>query len=855
MNRAALRRWLVAAALGFGLAAPHAARADSLDGISKSIVKLDAEATNLTSGIKRPSGAKKKDDVLARRLMDAQVEFGLGNFETSALLLYDYVNQPSKARDYDTALYYLAESLFQRGDRIAARTYFTELVKDYGKRSKFYQQSLERLLELSLILRDSTDVEGWLQALDAVPSGERQPSVPYVRGKYAYSLEQYDEAEKFFRDVPLDSTYGFQAQYYLGVSQTARKDLGAATKTMAALVRREPRNEDEQRVLELAQLGLGRLYYERDQPTKAIDSYLLLDRKSPLFDEALYEVAWVYVKAKQFDKALRALELLSLADPTSSKMPTVRILEGNLRIRKAQGLRADMVMGIDQGKGNPTEEYLKADRVFAETKGTFKPPHDELQKIIEAGRDPREFMVQITGRVSKTFETNATMPELAATWVRDEPEVQQVIGIETDLGDIQANIVEAEQTIDRLDAALGSPNRVNVFPSLAEKRNRATEITEELFSLRGQLATHERNLASKRASGAELRELDQLARRRQAIAKQLAELPNAEVAYSERIARARAQYDAVERDASEVQTVVDSTEALMVALQKYINEVDPAPTPQQRAHAEQELKAMSAEVDQMRAELADVRRETTLGRDEAGTGDEVAQRGRQLRGQLRDAYGAEHRKMATILSRQGTTGGDRATGDRIAKLVGQIDAIDKRLTTMNESIDAIVEDALAEVRSDLDREKAELSSYRREFLLYEAESRELGGTVLGSAFRNVKAKFYDVIVRSDVGTVDVSWSEKEDADEDLRRLELDRNRELKQLQDEFRDILEEEPPPSTEQKQPAAPAPDQKQPAAPAPAQKQPAVPAPAQKQPAAPAQKQPAAPTGGKSSTPGGTT
>ena len=784
------RRWLFAAALGASVAAPASARADAIDNLSKTVGKLDAESQNLAGGIKKPSGQVKRADVMQRRLIDAQVEFGTGNYDTAALLLYDYVNQPQKGRDHDTALYYLAESLFQKGDRVAARTYFTELVKDYGKRSKFYQQGLERLLELSLLLRDTTDVDAWLQALDAVPVGERQASVPYVRGKYAYSLDKLDEAEAFFREVPLDSEYGFQAQYYLGVVQTAKKDLGAATKTMAALVKREPRNEDEQKVVELAQLALGRLYYERDQPTKAIDSYLLLDRKSPLFDEALYEVAWVYVKAKQFDKALRALELLALADPTSAKMPTVKILEGNLRIRKAKNLKTDMVMGIDQGKGNPVEEYLKADRVFADTKGTFKPPHDELAKIIEAQTDPRAFMMQITGRVSKTFEVASTMPEIAAAWIREEPDVQQLVAIETDLGDIQDNISEAERTIDRLDAALASPNRVNIFPSLAEKRSRATEIVEELFGIRAQLAAHERDAARKHASGSELARLDELVARRQRVAKQLADLPNAEVAYTERVSRARAEFDEVERTAAEIQTVVDSTEATMVALQKYMNEVEPAPTPEQKEHAAKELAELAIELEQMRNELAELRRETTLGRDEAGTGDEVAVRARQLRGELRAAFTAEHEAMAAILGREG--GGDRKKGDRIAKLWSSVDAVDRRLDTMNSTIDAIVEGALVEVRDTLTREKAELASYRREFLLYEAESRELGGTVLGAAFRDVKSKFYDVVVRSDVGTVDTSWSQKEDSDEDLRRLELDRTRERRQLQEEFRDLIEEE---------------------------------------------------------------
>ncbi|MCA9675262.1 MAG: tetratricopeptide repeat protein [Kofleriaceae bacterium] len=787
----AWRRWFAAGALGLGLcAAPAYARADALDDLSKQLVKLDGESQNLGQGLKKPTQEAKKEDVLSRRLIDAQVAFGVGNFEEAALTLYDYVNQSNKGRDYDTALYYLAESLFQKGDRVAARTYFKALVDEVGRTSKFYQQSLERLIELSLILRDGDGVDGWLAALDGVPADQRDPSVPYVRGKYAFSLEDYDQALGFFQQVPQDSEYSFQADYYAGTCQAAKGDLGTATKTFAALIKRQAKTPDEQRVVELGQLALGRLYYERDQPTKAIDSYLLLDRKSDLFDEALYEVAWVYVKAKQFDKALRALELLALADPTSSKLPTVNLLEGNLRIRKAQNLKADMVMGVDQGKGNPTEEYLRADDVFATTHKTYVDPYQALSKIIEDDRDPREFMMQITGRVSKTFETASTMPEIAASWIREEPDVQRVVEIETDLGDIQDNIKEAERTIDRLDAALAGSNRINVFPSLATKRARGTEITESVLAIRAQLASQERALARKHASGAQLTQLDQLQAEREKIVQQLAELPNSEVSYGERVQRARDEFDALDRQAAEAQVAIESTEATMVALQKYVNEVDPPPTAEQKAHADEEIRALAIEIEQMRNELDDIHREVTLGRDEAGTGDEVAARAATLRTALRDAYTAEHKAMVAIMSRE--SGGDRTKSDRIDKLVATTDAIEGRIDKMNGTIDAIVEAALVEVEQTLTREKAELASYRREFLLYEAESRELGGTVLGSAFRDVKSKFYDVLVRSDVGVVDVSWSQKEDADEDLRRIELDKSRELKQLKDEFRDLLEED---------------------------------------------------------------
>src|SRR5262249_29966658 len=142
-----------------------------------------------------------------------------------------------------------------------------------------------------------------------------------------------------------------QSGYFLATTYVAKLDLAKATEVFTDIINRKPKTSNDRRVIELSELALGRLYYERDQPSKAVDSYLLVDRHSDLFPDVLYEVAWVYVKGKQYDKALRALELLSLSEPSSTKTPTVRILEGNLRIRKAQMIRASAVLGtIEQGK-------------------------------------------------------------------------------------------------------------------------------------------------------------------------------------------------------------------------------------------------------------------------------------------------------------------------------------------------------------------------------------------------------------------------------------------------------------------------------------------------------------------------
>ena len=778
---------LLAAAFAAALASvPTAARADVLDDIGRKLGSWDGEAQTLGRGLAKPPSPSAPQERYQRRLIDAQVAFSVGRYEEAALMLYDVVAAGKRGRDYDTALYYLAESLFQKGDKVAARTYYTQLVADVGSSSRFYQQSLERLIELSLVLRDPTGVDGWLQLLDGVPADKRRASVPYVRGKYAYSLDQFDEALRWFAEVPKTSEYSFQAQYFTAVVHVAQKDLGKATQVFTDILARQPKTNDDRRVIELSQLALGRLYYEREQPSKAIDSYLLIDRKSDLFDEALYEVAWVYVKGKQFDKALRALELLALTDPTSSKLPTVRILEGNLRIRKAQTVKQQQVMGMIQ-KERPEDEYAKAETVFVDTHDTYAPAHDELNKIIAANADPQQFLAQITGRTSKTFEVNATMPDLAASWIREEPDVQRVVAIETDLGDIQSNIADAEETIARLEATLSSPARVNIYPTLAAKRNRAGELLQNVSLSRRQLADEENKLAARFAQGNEGAELERLkAQRQEIVARAQAGAPTGGD-LGDQLKHARGEVDALDQQTSEVQVAVETTQATVVAIKKFLADSSPPPPKQQKQVYEKTVSELEPEIESMQAELDEIRRELTLARDQAGT--DAAERDKQLRAELAGVLEAEHAAAAKVLARQ--TGKDVQRAEKIVELMATADRVASRLDEAISAIDAVVDSALVDVKGTVEKERAELGAYRREFLTAEAESRALGGTVLGESFREVKSKFYDVLIRTDVGVVDVSWSQKEDTDEDLRRMTLDKQREVKQLRDEFTDLIEE----------------------------------------------------------------
>lgn len=771
---------------GMGMSV-RSATADSVDQIGKRLGGYQTEVSVLTKGIHRPSeiGAApgRGHDVPTRRTIDAQVNFGIGNYDEAAIVLYDVVERYPNHKVYDEALYYLSESLFNKGDYVASRTYFTKLVVERGTQSRFYQQSLERLIELTLKLNDSENVERWLALLEAVPAAERRSSVPYVRGKYYFHSGSYDQALAQFGQVGPKSKYYFQSRYFIGASHVAKKDLAKAVTEYQKLIRLAPKSKEQRQVVELSQMALGRIHYERNQPSKAIDRYLEISRRSELFDETMFEVAWVYVKNREFDKALRALELLALSDPMSTRLPNVKILEGNLRIRKAQRL------GDTNNARAADGEYDRAVFVFEQLRGVFEKPRAELDRAIAEKRDPSDYLAQITGRHAETFDIKATLPEVAAAWLRDEPEVGRIVAVETDLGQVEGDVETAEKTIRRLEYALSTPSRVNIFPGLAAKRIRATEIMDDIYRMRIDLATQEQKLVAELASGGDQEEMARLGRERDEAARQLRALPDATVAESKRITRARDRAVSVDKESAEASTVIGQAESQLVAMEKFLadqgyKEVKAGDLAELKA----EIRVNRVEMEGLKKELEAIRDDTILAMDRAGTGDDIAVKRQELRARLRASLDAEHKFLETLAAR---AGGDRGDLNRISSLTRQADGIATRLDQANAKIDAIVEEALIEVRATLEDERAKLSSYKREYMNYDGESHTLGGEVLGLAFTVVAKKLYEVLMRSDVGVVDVAWSIKEGADRALRRFTLNQARETRTLDAEFADVVQE----------------------------------------------------------------
>jgi hypothetical protein len=724
------------------------------DSIESRLARYEQEARSLGTDLPQPGQHKAPSQ---QRLVDAEVAYSLGDYDGSALALFDLVDKEQGA-DKEAATYYLAEALYQKGDLGTARDYYKQLATG-GMYGKYRVQALQRIVEIAIAQKDES--QDTVAALGALQSTTGIPSVPYVLGKYAFSQANYDNALALFGSVQKGSDYDLQAQYFAGATYVAKKDLAKATDVFQTLIDTKPRTLADRRVIELGQMALGRVYYEREQPAKSIDAYLLVDRHSDLFSDALYEVSWVYVKSKQYDKALRALELLQQSDPTSIKGPTVRILEGNLRIRKAQMLRQSQINGTinTEEKTDPTKEYDKASQIFAQTHDQFFPAYEAMSNVVKGELDPGTFIDQIAGRNEHVFALSPPVPEAAVTMLREEPDVQVFDAAENDLGEIAANIRTSEDVIVRLELIIQSGDRTAIYPTLSARRQRIAQIQDDLIQIRSQLADQAGS-----ADG-----------QRRALVQQYAAFGQPEQAYTQRLAQAQDGYDQLDEQAGEISGAIDSSQAIAVSLRKWENDAKPPLTDDKKSHMHTELDAAAKEAQAIEDELSAVRREISLGKDLAGVGDQQIVQARGMRAQVRAAEDNEQRSLSS-------SGRVPADLDRAAKLAFQLDGLDAQ-------IDRSIQQGLEAIKAQLEQEKKTLAEYKAELAEHEKTAHQLGSTVLGQSFKNVKAKLDDIVTRTDVGTVDVAWSQKSDTDDDIKRMNLAKSRELKQLKDEFKDII------------------------------------------------------------------
>ena len=223
--------------------------------------------------------------------------------------------------------------------------------------------------------------------------------------------DRISRSRAIFQTLAGDQTGPFHVQsaYFIGVGYVRLKQWDQALAQFLAVTQAEARDDKERAVQELAELSMGRVYFEVGKYDEAIDRYARIGQQSDSFPDSLYEIAWSYVRKGELERAKNATEVLLLVAEDSVLAPEAKILQGTL-LQKLQ-------------------KYDDAIDTYNQVINTYSPVRDEIDALLTVNKDPVQYFDELLARNEKTLDVTRLLPPVALKWASTRQEVAEAVEI------------------------------------------------------------------------------------------------------------------------------------------------------------------------------------------------------------------------------------------------------------------------------------------------------------------------------------------------------------------------------------------------------------------------------------------
>ena len=755
-----------------------AASAQDLGSVERELSSIESDAQMLRQAPLSHSQLRSPTHV-EERLTDGELFFRLQDYVRASVILSDIVDNYQTHPSYPDALFLLAESLFKAGDYFGARTRYRTIIQhaDQPAYRPHVSRALGRLIEIAIHVRDFEGVDEYFTRLSRLPPSEVESATNYFRAKYLYNfairagedprgevdaakVDQagLEQARLAFEAVAQRSPYYPQARYFIGVIYMLRGQMPAAIEAFRRVAALPASTEDARKIVDLAKLGVGRLNYQLDQLDQAIAAYQSVARSSTAFDHALYELAWVYIRMGDASRAEQALEVLSVASPESQHIPDAKLLRANLLLRNGQ--------------------YDSSTREFEEVGKQFGPVREELDRMLAQREDAVAYFQQLVRDNIEVFDAAAFLPPSAQRWAIAEGDMDRAMATLRDLSQARQLVRETNDIVARLDAALSTPNLVAVFRDLRQQRERSVVLRNRLARVRKDLIALDAKATGSYGSA----ELEQVRARRRDLERSLAGAPVSDEALVKRSFAESTRYGDLSKTLSSLDVELMGMEARIVATERFLVTTGRSPDQPENAAVFNELTTQRGAIAAYRERMSALTVGIEVGRIQVGVGDPDFAREEAVRNEYQGLIEQERQILRSL--------GARPDG-RIDAAFGRSASVQDGLDQRDRQIDVIVTERATEMRKVIGEEKIKLDGYRTRLGELQTESEQVVGGVALLNFRAVRQRFYDLVLRADVGVIDVAWAVREMHRTNAEQLTRERVRAIQALEDEFRDILDQ----------------------------------------------------------------
>ncbi len=705
-------------------------------------------------GPKYVGGSKfKGSQYPAERLVEGETFYRMKDYQRASIIFMDIIENYSTHPTFVDALFLYADSLFLSGDYLGARQWYRQFLDgNHPGVERFREKAVARLIEVAIHLDEYEGVTRYVALLGQYSTDDAR----YVKGKYLYFKGDYDEAKKDLASITRNRLLQLKALYLVGVIHTVEEQYDAAIEVFLRGRSFKTKTKEEKTIVDLMNLGAGRLYFEQGQLDRASECYQKIDQNSSYFDAALYESAAVFIQAGDTTHAEQTLEVLAIVVPDSQYLPKAKMLRGNLLLRSGR--------------------YDEAERVFDELVHEFTPLMAQLDSVIKEQQDTREFFYELVERSMATLDVSNVLPPMVVKWVSEEAEVQRALSLAKDIGVAKGNVKESERLVRLLEAVVDGPSQVNAIPALRNGVRRAQGLLNRLGQLRGRVSEITENKL-----GDQVGELVRLGPTRYQLIRQLDALPTTEEAFQKREKKAQQIYYRMRRELSKNLIRIDRLNAMIVAIERFIDNPEYSEgVPRESIEAlRAELRRNNFAVIKMQQQIEDLKYDIEFARYRVGVGDSDDKKDAMIRKRIRQHTEQELRLIASVESKW---------TERIALTLKVIGRVEAGIYGFQRELRLEAKKQVLLIREQMNQEKSKIAVYMSSLGGLGDEAEEVVGGVAFENFTSVRKRFHELVLKADVGIIDVAWLRKEEHTSKITELTQGRVREIKRLDNEFQEL-------------------------------------------------------------------
>jgi tetratricopeptide (TPR) repeat protein len=691
--------------------------------------------------------------------------------------------------EYAESLFFLADSLNELGNVGAARVYFERLLRLKGH--SFYDDAIIRLMAIASNDGRFDDVDRYYSEYLSV-AGTRVPGqVRYLRARSLFRAGRDESALQELGQIPTGEAFDLRARYLRTAILTGQAKLSDALGVVDDALKQEAVAPVDGDVLEYMQLARARLLYELDRLDESIDAYQEIGLDSRHLSSMLYEVSLTYVRRGQlalrpvegdgmsdasrrekagveYRKALRQLDDLRSLDPNGERTVDIDLLAGSLVLQlrafdDAEARFADVVA-----------RYKAADRELVRLANDETVREQILRDILALEQDPRAAL-------------ESPLPAVAARRTARNADVARSLQVFKELKKTRAEVEEAEQLLEQLEAMLASTNRsrAEVFGALQPALGSSQSIANATAGVLARSLVLERKLA--RPSEQQQEQLKVLAAERTEVERRLQSLPQTADAVAERRRKHREGIQTIERSLHELELVNARLRSGAVATAWLAERELTAPGQREVARVEARQLAGEAAANDIRIEeltrAAEALRKTVMTAGGRGSGDEA------LRIRWQGLADAEHALLR------------EARDPSLTAMFGRLDGIHERVSSLSrrneafrDRLDAAVDERVTGALVIIAAEREALNGYRAALDGVDSHAAELRSAATGVALERVRRDVAHIVLRGDVGIIDTAFARKQTETDQINGLQRARALELTDLTQAYADLTRDELP-------------------------------------------------------------